>query len=216
MDVITEQPQWFKDALEKDHRDDFMEVDGAKIHYMEWGDKTKPPVVMVHGNHAHAHWFKFIGGLLADQYHFAVMSFSGMGKSDWRPRYDKMTFAEDIWGVAKGLNMENPTVVGHSFGGMISLATAERYSEFMSSLILVDFVVRKPENHYEWYESMSPAAPPKYRDTKEELIQRFRLMPPQECENQFLLDYIAERSITQTEEGWRWSFDPSTYDHLII
>ena len=41
-------------------------------------------------------------------------------------------------------------------------------------------------------------------------------MPPQECENQFLLDYIAERSITQTEEGWRWSFDPSTYDHLII
>ena len=127
-----------------------------------------------------------------------------------------MTFAEDIWGVARGLNMENPTIVGHSFGGMISLATAEKYSEYMSSLILVDFVVRKPENHYEWYESMSPAAPPKYRDTKEELIQRFRLMPPQECENQFLLDYIAERSITQTEEGWRWSFDPSTYDHLII
>ena len=216
MDVITEQPKWFKDALAIDHRDDFIEVDGAKIHFIEWGDKTKPPVVMVHGNHAHAHWFKFIGGLLADKYHFAVMSFSGMGESDWRPRYDKMTFAEDIWGVVKGLNMENPTVVGHSFGGMISLATAERYSEFMSSLILVDFVVRKPENHYEWYESMSPAAPPKYRDTKEELIQRFRLMPPQECENQFLLDYIAERSITQTKEGWRWSFDPSTYDHLII
>ena len=41
-------------------------------------------------------------------------------------------------------------------------------------------------------------------------------MPPQECKNQFLLDYIAERSITNTEEGWRWSFDPSTYDHLII
>ena len=95
-------------------------------------------------------------------------------------------------GCSKGLNMENPTVVGHSFGGMISLAAAERYSEYMSSLILVDFVVRKPENHYEWYESMSPAAPPKYRDTKEELIQRFRLMPPQECENQFLLDYISQ------------------------
>ena len=91
MDVITEQPKWFKDALAKDHRDDFIEVDGAKIHFMEWGDKTKPSVVMVHGNHAHAHWFKFIGGLLADKYHFAVMSFSGMGESDWRPKYDKIT-----------------------------------------------------------------------------------------------------------------------------
>ena len=37
MEVITEQPQWFKDALARDHRDDFIEVDGAKIHFMEWG-----------------------------------------------------------------------------------------------------------------------------------------------------------------------------------
>ena len=27
MEVITEQPQWFKDALSRDHRDDFIEVD---------------------------------------------------------------------------------------------------------------------------------------------------------------------------------------------
>ena len=128
MEVITQQPEWFKDALAKDHRDDFIEVEGANIHFMEWGNKSNPSVIMVHGNHAHAHWFKFIGGLLADKYHFAVMSFSGMGKSDWRPRYDKMTFAEDIWGVAKGLKMDNPTIVGHSFGGMMSLATAEKYS----------------------------------------------------------------------------------------
>ena len=189
MEVITQQPEWFKDALAKDHRDDFIEVEGANIHFMEWGNRSNPSVIMVHGNHAHAHWFKFIGGLLADQYHFAVMSFSGMGKSDWRPRYDKMTFAEDIWGVAKGLKMDNPTIVGHSFGGMISLATAEKYSPEMSSLLLVDFVVRKPENHYEWYENMAPAGPPKFRDTKEEILQRFRLMPPQECQNQFLLDH---------------------------
>ena len=69
----------------------------------------------------------------------------------------------------------------------------------LSTLTLVAF------NPSAIFAKMSPAAPPKYRETKEELIQRFRLMPPQECENQFLLDYIAERSITQTEEGWRWS-----------
>ena len=216
MEVIKDQPDWFKEALAVEHVDSFLNISGANIHYMEWGDKSKPSVIMVHGNHAHAHWFEFIGGMLADEYHFVVISFSGMGLSDWRSRYDKSTFVEDIWGVVKELKLDNPVVVGHSFGGMISLATAEKYSEEMSALVLVDFIVRKPENHIEWYKNMPPSRPPKIRASKEELIQRFRLMPPQDCVNQFLLDYIAERSIRQIDQGWSWCFDPSTYDHLEV
>ena len=30
-------------------------------------------------------------------------------------------------------------------------------------------------------------------------LQRFRLTPTQECENRFIVDYIAERSITQID-----------------
>ena len=41
-------------------------------------------------------------------------------------------------------------------------------------------------------------------------------MPPQECKNQFLLEFIAEKSIRKTEDGWSWTFDPTTYDNLII
>ena len=80
MEVVKEQPQWFKGALAVDHRDDFVQVSGAKIHFMEWGSSDNPSVIMLHGNHAHAHWFQFIGGLLAKKYHFVVMSFSGMGE----------------------------------------------------------------------------------------------------------------------------------------
>ena len=171
---------------------------------------------MLHGNHAHAHWFQFIGGLLAEKYHFVVMSFSGMGDSEWRSRYDKDTFVEDVWGVVKETNLIKPVVVGHSFGGMVSLATADKYGEQMSGLILVDFVVRRPENHIEWYKNMPPSKPPKIRSSKEELVQRFRLMPPQDCQNQYLLDFIAEKSVRETDGGWSWTFDPSTYDHLEV
>ena len=195
MEVIKEQPQWFKDALAVDHRSDFADIAGAKIHFMEWGDPNNPSVIMLHGNHAHAHWFQFIGGLLAEKYHFVVMSFSGMGDSEWRSRYDKDTFVEDVWGVVKETNLIKPVVVGHSFGGMVSLATADKYGEQMSGLILVDFVVRRPENHIEWYKNMPPSKPPKIRPSKEELVQRFRLMPPQDCQNQYLLDFIAEKSV---------------------
>jgi pimeloyl-ACP methyl ester carboxylesterase len=171
---------------------------------------------MLHGNHAHAHWFQFIGGLLAEKYHFVVMSFSGMGESEWRSQYDKDTFVEDVWGVVKETDLIKPVVVGHSFGGMVSLSTAEKYSDQMSGLVLVDFVVRRPENHIEWYKNMPPSKPPKVRATKEELVQRFRLMPPQECENQYLLDFIADKSVRKTDQGWSWTFDPSTYDNLEV
>ena len=63
---------------------------------------------------------------------------------------------------------------------------------------------------------MPPSKPPKIRSTKEELIQRFRLMPPQDCQNQYLLDFIAEKSIREINGGWSWTFDPSTYDHLEV
>jgi pimeloyl-ACP methyl ester carboxylesterase len=144
------------------------------------------------------------------------MSFSGMGGSDWRSFYTRDTFVDDVWGVVKDTGMENPIVVGHSFGGMVSLITASKHSQDMSGLLLVDFVVNKPEEHHEWYEGRAPARPPRIVKEKEELVKRFRLMPPQQCINQYLVDYIADHSIRETEKGWAWTFDPSAYDGLII
>ena len=216
MELITTNPDWFNQALDKEHKCKFVEVNGARIEYMEWGNPENQSVIMLHGTNAHAHWFKFIGSLLSDKYHFVVMSFSGMGGSDCRSFYTRDTFVDDVWGVVKETGMENPIVVGHSFGGMVSLITASKHSEDMSGLLLVDFVVNKPEEHHEWYEDRAPARPPRIVKEKEELIKRFRLMPPQQCINQYLVDYIADHSIRETEKGWAWTFDPSAYDGLII
>ena len=216
MELITTNPDWFNQALDKEHTSKFVEVNGACIEYMEWGNPETQSVIMLHGTNAHAHWFKFIGSMLSDNYHFVVMSFSGMGGSDWRSFYTRDTFVDDVWGVVKATGMENPIVVGHSFGGMVSLITASKHSQDMSGLLLVDFVVNKPEEHHEWYEGRAPARPPRIVKEREELIKRFRLMPPQQCINQYLVDYIADHSIRETEKGWAWTFDPSAYDGLII
>ena len=216
MELITTNPDWFNQALDKEHTSKFVEVNGACIEYMEWGNPENQSVIMLHGTNAHAHWFKFIGSMLSDNYHFVVMSFSGMGGSDWRSFYTRDTFVDDVWGVVKDTGMENPIVVGHSFGGMVSLITASKHSQDMSGLLLVDFVVNKPEEHHEWYEGRAPARPPRIVNEKEELVKRFRLMPPQQCINQYLVDYIADHSIRETEKGWAWTFDPSAYDGLII
>jgi pimeloyl-ACP methyl ester carboxylesterase len=82
--------------------------------------------------------------------------------------------------------------------------------------LLVDFVVYPSEEHAEWFSHQPKSRPPQMRDQKEDFSRRFRLMPDQECVNQFLIDFIADKSIRETEEGWSWTFDPSTYDTLRI
>jgi len=216
MDQIIERPSWFTDALNVEHKSAKTNINGANVHFLEWGDPKNQSVIMLHGNHAHAHWFQFIGAMLSHKYHFVVMSFSGMGESDWRSSYERDTFVEDVWGVVNATDMKDPIVVGHSFGGMVSLATGAKYGEFMKGLLLVDFVVYPSEQHEEWFQNRPKSRPPQIRENKEDFTKRFRLMPPQECVNQYLIDFISDRSIRKTEDGWSWTFDPSTYDTLRV
>ena len=49
--------------------------------------------------------------------------------------------------------------------------------------------------------------------TLEAGIARFRLAPPQTCENLFIADYIARNSLREVEgadgkPGYSWRFDP--------
>ena len=66
MELISTNPDWFDQAINKEYKSKFVEVNGAKIEYMEWGDPKNQSVIMLHGTNAHAHWFKFIGALLSD------------------------------------------------------------------------------------------------------------------------------------------------------
>ena len=41
---------------------------------------------------------------------------------------------------------------------------------------------------------------------REIAIQRFRLQPPQTCDNQYIVDHIARNSV-EYDDGWVWKFD---------
>ena len=109
-----------------------------------------------------------------------------------------------------------PTVVGHSFGGRVAMGLAGDFGEELQGAVMVDPPFFAKEN-------LRPRSPP--RPTKERRIQhslaavvaRFRLAPPQVCENLFILDFIARRSAAEIvdaegKRGWALCFDPHFWE----
>ncbi len=48
---------------------------------------------------------------------------------------------------------------------------------------------------------------PKVYPSSEIARSRFRLQPPQPCENEYIVNYIAHHSVERIDEGWVWKFD---------
>ena len=209
-------PDWFTAAVETPYDEHFIQVDGACIRYQTWGDRGKPGLLLSHGNGAHAHWYDFIAPALAQNYYVVAMTFSGMGDSEWRDRYSFTAFTEEQVAVCEdaGLfeNGRKPVIVAHSFGGFITLHTAAAHAEHLSGVVIVDSGLRPPEDKWD-------GPPRRSRGNRayaslDAALARFRLAPPQPCENHYIADYIARHSLKETEneagqKGWVWKFDPA-------
>ena len=79
---------------------------------------------------------------------------------------------------------------------------------------MIDSPIRPPTYDYDKHQSTGPLRRIKYYPDKVSIIERFRLMPPQDCENGWYLRYIAEHSVFNVEEGWRWRFDDKLFATL--
>jgi len=216
MSEKSNSPGWFKRAIETPFEDHIVEVDGTSIHYLSWGsDESKPGLVFVHGNGAHAHWWTFIAPFFLEEYRVVAIDLAGAGDSGHSQTYNPAGFAEQIARVADDAGFGSDTiVVGHSFGGFITLKTGLIYRDKLAGIVLVDSAVRPPDFQWERDPRRSPIKPKRIYKNFAADHARFRLMPPQDCNNQYILDYIGTHSIKQVDEGWTWKFDDTMFSRF--
>jgi pimeloyl-ACP methyl ester carboxylesterase len=209
-------PDWFHRAIAHEPRPFKAMCDGFELNCLEWGDRDKPGIVLIHGNGAHAWWWAFVAPYLAQEYHVAAFDLTGMGDSAWRPKYAMWSFADEPIAVAEACGMfevgEPPVIVGHSFGGFAAMTAGAKHGSRLAGTVLVDSPVNPPDR---------PGGPP-HREMRahrvypslEAALSRFRLAPEQPCENHYLIDYVARRSLKQVEGGWTWKFDPAIWQRF--
>ena len=72
-------------AAQTPYADRFATVNGLRLHYLEWGDAAKPPLILLHGIARHAHTFDHIAVDFARDYHVLALDMRGHGDSAWSP-----------------------------------------------------------------------------------------------------------------------------------
>ena len=196
-------PKWFEKTIQNKPESKFVNVNGAEIHYLLWGDVSKPGLFLIHGYSAHAHWWDFIAPHFIDNYCVVAIDLSGMGDSEHRNIYSQSLYSEEIKSVCQDLGWSSAVFLAHSMGGPISVKAAYLYPELFKSLVLLDAIIIVPPDKARSFSSRNSMIRNDfiYKDF-DAALESFRLIPPQPCKNEFLLKHIAQHSFKNTSEGW--------------
>lgn len=180
-------------------------VGELKLHYQEWGDPARPTILMVHGFGVSGHMFDEFADRAQSRFHLIALDQRGHGDSDWAGDgdYSRDAFVKDIEGFREAIGLETFILMGHSMGGLNSVAYAVQHPERVNALVLVDV---GPESSKEGVDNIVRfTRGPDELEFDEFVEMAHRFNPRRSLEN------IRERMrhrLKPTESGkWTWKFD---------
>jgi lipase len=92
------------------------------LHLHEWGEPDAPPVVCLHGVMAHGMRFRRLAEeRLMQRFRVLAPDLRGHGRSAWEPPWTLAQHIEDVRDTLSDAGVERATVIGHSFGGRLTL-----------------------------------------------------------------------------------------------
>jgi len=128
-------------------RGQFVEVAGARIHYLDRG--AGPPIVILHGLGGQMGNFTYaLLERLTGEFRVILMDRPGSGYSTRAPgATGRLTEqAAIVAGFIRKLALERPLLVGHSLGGAIALTVALDHPEAVKGLALVAPLTHVPKD----------------------------------------------------------------------
>jgi pimeloyl-ACP methyl ester carboxylesterase len=128
------------------YADRYVTVNGLQLHYLEWGDPAKPPMILLHGIARHAHTFDHIAPHFARNYHVLAVDMRGHGDSAWDPAgaYLVEDHVKDLDALVRGLNLRGVTLLGNSTGGRVVQVYAGMHPTLVDRLIVEDVGPERP------------------------------------------------------------------------
>ena len=222
-------------------RDGFVEANGLRLHYVEWGVDGSP-VVMLHATGFLARLWEPIAVALPARYRVYAYDARGHGDSDKPPvagdggptdGYGWEGLATDLQGFLDTLALARVPIVGHSSGAAGAIRLAALRPEYVSALVLIEPTVFPPmpvEGSDARKEQLASGAAKRRMvwDSREELVDAYRERRAFASWREDVLRLFAEHGTLEREDGrielkcpgeieaemYRNSLSPDTWDLL--
>ncbi len=185
-----------------------IDVGGCPIHTLAWGREGARGLVFVHGGGAHAHWWTHVASTFHREFRVLALDLSGHGDSGHRSAYSLEQWTDEVMAVADSCGIDGPPVIiGHSMGGMVTIATAARHGERVSGAIICDSPVTEPDPEIGAYHLREAFGRPRVYPTVDDAVAHFRTVPSQKHYLDYVIDHVARQSVRPVAGGFQWKFD---------
>ncbi|MGH2634005.1 MAG: alpha/beta fold hydrolase [Tepidiformaceae bacterium] len=194
-----------------------------KMHYLVWGDESKPPLILVHGTRDHAHSWDRTAQALIDRYCVYAPDLRGHGDSEWAVggNYSIIDYGLDMHALGEAIGRAPYTIIAHSLGGGVTLQYAGTFPEKVDRIVTIDGLggmvwaerARKPAHvrMREWVESMRALEHrqlhvyPDLEEATERMLEANQHLSPE------LARRLTETGVRSADGGYVWKFDNYTH-----
>lgn len=127
-------------VLPSDHE---ANINGIRMHWLDWGNEHLPCIVLLHGGSLTAHTWDMAVLCLRHRYHIIALDQRGHGDSGWTPE-DQFgedpgdLMLEDTRAFIDHLGIDSLSLVGMSMGGINTIRYAANYPEKLKAVGIVD------------------------------------------------------------------------------
>lgn len=130
--------------------DNIIEIEGVSLHYRDSGEENLRPVVIMHGWGCNVDTVRQIEDIFRGKMRTINVDLPGHGQSSEPPAvWGIEDFTRLIEQLIIRLSLKKPALIGHSFGGRISILLGSRNE--VDRILLVDAAGVKPRHGFNYY-----------------------------------------------------------------
>ena len=156
--------------------DESVDINGLEFHVRDWGGSGSP-IVLLHGLASTCQIWEQAAPILVSDYRVIAMDQRGHGHSAKPDHgYDFSSVGNDLMGLIEAKGLEQPIVVGHSWGGDVALEFAVAHPGVARGICLIDGGMIEPSVRYgSLADAREQMAPPIFTGvTLDQFVERIR------------------------------------------
>ena len=187
--------------------DKYLDNNGLRLHYLDYGNAALPPMLLLHGMRDSALSWDIFSRAMSEEYRVLSLDSRGHGDSDRAGpnRYRFGDYITDVEAIANKLDLTDMIIVGHSAGGRYAWSYAVRHPGRVRALVIVD-IDPDAQNPQTARDIRASVSEPESWPTEEEFVaylETRRVHTPEDA----LRKQVPAISVRTPEGAYLWKAD---------